>query len=466
MLSPPVANLQPSAAPVLQRKCDCGEPASKGGETCEACETEEPLRLQPKLKIGAGEARSSPDFSRVPAHRPWAGPPRPLAHFPHEGEIGRRLGPPPPGAALLDPEGCARRGAPAFTEAGRAHFQTPEPPLAVAAHEAAHVLQQRDLTRDLGLGAEIHAAAIERRLTAGRDARTLITTRGAAPGRGPHPYTIVPIEEQAAMREWEAGLDLRVSDDGWMAVEDDPDGSRKFWTSPAKAIESNKVLKATNSSVQLVALGGELTGSAPEDGEERTLNPVAVANLKDATIGDPTCIGPDCGQVAQSIMGAKSGKEVGAVFRKARRGAPLLQTSPGANEPELMEREIETAVTGQDDPEFADSVFRLLSTDPEKREILDEMVGINEYAQPRTGEAFAISTTSAYNFHYGAVVMTSGSDRVTLENFVGHMPSDWGFRMYGPSSKAGQTFHEQNKGFDEEGVDPMTMRVRKRPKKK
>ena len=60
--------------------------------------------------------------------------------------------------------------------------------------------------------------------------------------------------------------------------------------------------------------------------------------------------------------------------------------------------------------------------------------------------------------------MTSGGDRVTLENYAVVDPmaqnSRWVFQMYGPPSKAMQTFHDQHKDVhNQHGDAPTTMRV-------
>lgn len=61
----------------------------------------------------------------------------------------------------------------------------------------------------------------------------------------------------------------------------------------------------------------------------------------------------------------------------------------------------------------------------------------------------AVSQNDLWNKHWGGVVMTDGSDYVTLENDASTAPPEgpnvntsWGFAMYG-SKKAGQSFHEQ-----------------------
>lgn len=63
--------------------------------------------------------------------------------------------------------------------------------------------------------------------------------------------------------------------------------------------------------------------------------------------------------------------------------------------------------------------------------------------------------------------MKSGGDSVTLENFAGSGTDAWDFQMYGPASKAGQTFHEQQESrtqhdgvTPEYGDNPTTIRVK------
>jgi hypothetical protein len=58
--------------------------------------------------------------------------------------------------------------------------------------------------------------------------------------------------------------------------------------------------------------------------------------------------------------------------------------------------------------------------------------------------------------------MTSGDDRVTLENFGNPdnpQNSKWNFQMYGPVAKQ-QTFHDQRKATGAHGEAPLTIHVR------
>ncbi|MEL6180964.1 MAG: hypothetical protein AAFS10_18530, partial [Myxococcota bacterium] len=115
---------------------------------------------------------------------------------------------------------------------------------------------------------------------------------------------------------------------------------------------------------------------------------------------------------------------------------------------------------------------KLSAKDKEK---FDEKIGINKYAQPEVGEAYSIVSNkdehvdgkTAWNFHWGAVVLKSGGDSVTMENFASSGTDAWDFQMYGPPTKKDQTFHEQqerrvdhNSGKDEYGSKPTTIRVR------
>lgn len=397
-----------------------------------------------------------------------------LSGFPHRTEIGERLGRSFSAPSVVDPEGCARRGVPAFTIAGQVHFGSPHPALNVAAHEAAHVLQQEGVTRDMGLGAERHATAVEHIVASGGDARLLIGARGARLHAGPHFYTVIDTAAQTAA-EWNAGADLRVSEDGLMALKDNNFGSHDFWAEASKILASDRVLTRAKAGIRLQAAGAALTGSSPVGGTKRTLVKVAAKNEVTGTQGTAMTLVADCGEAARTVMGANAADtETRAVYKKARlkgqKGAvPYSTTSAAASDdPNKMEDEVLKGATGAANTKKARAEYFAM-TDAQ-REAFDKRTGINKYAKPGTGEAYAISTgpverAQDWNFHWGGVVMTSGSDRVTLENWANEAKptnSAWEFQMYGSAAKAGQTFHEQHKATDMHGTTPVTMSVRRR----
>jgi hypothetical protein len=77
-------------------------------------------------------------------------------------------------------------------------------------------------------------------------------------------------------------------------------------------------------------------------------------------------------------------------------------------------------------------------------------LGLDEAAQPGVGEAFSIhragpAPANQFEYHYAAVILAPGEDRVTLENSggdKGDRDTNWKMEMYGPASKH-QTFHEE-----------------------
>jgi hypothetical protein len=105
---------------------------------------------------------------------------------------------------------------------------------------------------------------------------------------------------------------------------------------------------------------------------------------------------------------------------------------------------------------------------PDGQNKFDRDAGINHYANPGIGEAYTMATEAqmpgfkkagpkTWNFHWAGVIMKSGSDNVTLENFAvtektakdagvaqgEYIDRDWNFDMYGTVDKS-QTFHKQH----------------------
>jgi hypothetical protein len=119
---------------------------------------------------------------------------------------------------------------------------------------------------------------------------------------------------------------------------------------------------------------------------------------------------------------------------------------------------------------LARSEYEKLS--PDAKNDFDKKAGINMYADPNIGEAFHISTggnehpdkpadVGTWNFHWAGVVMKSGSDTMTLENYsvsdYEEQNTDWVFQMYGVGKK-GQSFHEEHKDVHKQhGNAPTSM---------
>jgi hypothetical protein len=115
---------------------------------------------------------------------------------------------------------------------------------------------------------------------------------------------------------------------------------------------------------------------------------------------------------------------------------------------------------------------------PDAKDDFDKAAGINIYADPNIGEAFHISSgggdhpdkpadVGTWNFHWAGVVMKSGADTMTLENYsvsdYGKENKDWVFQMYGVGKK-GQSFHEEHKDVHQQHGDAPTSMVAVRRK--
>jgi hypothetical protein len=127
-------------------------------------------------------------------------------------------------------------------------------------------------------------------------------------------------------------------------------------------------------------------------------------------------------------------------------GGDLEETSRSYRPSEQRDNILVAAGLGAT-PAAALAAYRAMSD--VDRDAFDQEHGLNRYAAPSVGEAFSVENAEGFNFHWGGVVFTAGGgDRVTLENFAkgaGYDGQDlaWYFEMYGPPSKAGQTWQDQ-----------------------
>jgi hypothetical protein len=117
-----------------------------------------------------------------------------------------------------------------------------------------------------------------------------------------------------------AGTDLRVADDGQMAVEDNGWGaglSKRAWTTPAKVTEANATLADQGSVAELRSKSGgqEISGQAPSSQQ-----PVSLQEIEPArTAGGTFNLASDCGTAARQVMGSgpAGAKDVAVIKRQA-----------------------------------------------------------------------------------------------------------------------------------------------------
>jgi hypothetical protein len=368
--------------------------------------------------------------------------------YPFAGPITAATQAPIPGRAVVDPEGCAERGVPAFTDGNVTHFASATPQMHVAAHEAAHLLQHAGATGDAGLGAEGQAHRIADAVSAGTSARPWLG-HGAAVAPAVRDYTVVSEADQGSSGHWKIGKEARVGDQGRTVT---PSGeTHEAYADPALIVDANRTLKAKKSGVEIEPGGPGPSGPAPDGSGMKS-----TVQVKYKILGDPKRneqYPHDCGQAARETMGV-AGKDTAprAVYKD---DAGQRKETSTSKDPAQFRDEIFVATGLGSTPTTARAAYDAMSSTD--RDAYDKKHGINRYAAPGVGEAFTRRRAdhlvtdwdnAGYNFHWGGVIMVAGGDRVTFENYVdteADSPKNdaWYFATYGPPSKPGQTWHEQ-----------------------
>lgn len=399
---------------------------------------------------------------------------------------------------------CEDLGAEAYAVGDDVAFSG-APDLWTAAHEAAHVIQQRAgiaLSGGSGQAGDAHernADAVADRVVAGRSAADLlpdVSLAAARPAAGVQFYR-EDVDEN--------GRTVRVSDDGAMQVgvtmEADQDGdgrpdatygSHDFEAMPDRVEDWNDRLDDVDSVVVLHE------GAEDADGRAK----IEAENEETKTQGDDMEIWADCGRSGRDVMGAGEGTGGGdmeAVYFKERSTTAfedftdwlgLTEYNGIVNEerytsasksPEAMKKQMLADLLGCSED---DAIANYEAMSEADRDAFDRKAQINRYAMPEVGEGFTMSSggnslpvandadrshdsdrdgfVDQWNFHWGGVVARSGGDVVTLENYATGVPNEqnsaWEHQMYG--SKDGQSFHDYHKATKQHGDAPITMRVR------
>lgn len=377
---------------------------------------------------------------------------RRIIDFPHRHAIQRATGHAIPGTAVVDE---ALAGGGAITEGTETRFADPEPSVAVAAHEAGHQLQHAGAIRGGGLEPELQAEAISEGVVAGAVDPGLLSGRGARVDSRPRPYTEIDAATQKARGQWQVGSLARVGDTGQTVTTENRD---ECYADPALLDEANAILNAKRSGVAFTVGGKVVSGDAPDGSGRKTLSAVDVKiAASTAKPGDPQNFWMDCGRSSREVMGPTGGDAAPRAIHGDGSGAS--RETGAAYKPQALRDEIfVSAGLGKDATSARDAYFALPDAD---RDAFDRKHGINRYAAPDVGQAYVSARhdealvpgdAPGFNFHWGGVIMVAGGDRVTFENFAkggsGYDDKDtrWYFETYGPASRPGQTFHDQNQG--------------------
>lgn len=139
----------------------------------------------------------------------------------------------------------------------------------------------------------------------------------AADNTSVHRFTAFTPDQQStdASLGWKhpTGSELRVSDDGLMAAEDNgwgPGSSKRAWTVPTKISESNGILASQRSRAKLRQRSGgqDIAGQSPDSGELVTLN--EIEPFREG--GGKFDLASDCGTAARQVTGSEPSGDLGA----------------------------------------------------------------------------------------------------------------------------------------------------------
>ena len=369
-------------------------------------------------------------------------------------------------------------GARAYTQGTNVHFAPGQyqPDSAqgqeLLGHELTHVVQQSQgrvqaTTQAKGVAinddSSLEREADQLGARAARGDIGLFSASASAPRPGPvqasvvQRYTEVAVAAQTAT-SWHAGFDLRVADDGKTATSA-VTSLKECYAVPGHIAQANRELHARGSGIELVEQSATLAGPAPEGGGRHTLKKVLprIAASSGGT-GTSQNSWADCGRMSREVMGhAGADQSPHAVVNGS--GGHLQETATSSGPATLRGNVLVDLGLGATP---ADALTAYQAMTPTAREAFDRQHGLNRHAAPSIGEAFSTEAANGFNFHWGGVVMQSGHDRVTLENFYkggtyDSQDTQWYFQTYGPPSKAGQTWHDQWQ--DAGNPDSMTMRT-------
>jgi hypothetical protein len=226
---------------------------------------------------------------------------------------------------------CQQMGAAAYASGNRIAFKE-HPSLELAAHEAAHVVQQASGKVQLAGGVgqvgdeyENHADAVAAKVVAGQkvdrllspykdtnshDANNLqakqeqkidkpITQLSATLGNSP-----VQLYQDIPDR---GGQRFRLSDDSSVLVRQEGYGSQDIWAAPGKVPDSNQILKNVDSGIELVENRNDRITVPAQKNQRKTLVRVIPINKLHNICTPNMSLWADCGRAARQVIGGENG---------------------------------------------------------------------------------------------------------------------------------------------------------------
>ncbi|MBK9030717.1 MAG: DUF4157 domain-containing protein [Myxococcales bacterium] len=368
-------------------------------------------------------------------------------------------------------EASAKMGAQGYATGNDVAFAR-QPDLHLAAHEAAHVVQQREgVAMKGGVGRaddvyERHADKVADRVVAGQSAADLLPASAGGTDAAVQMFN----EKNISGEEW------RVSESGKSMLKQDGTLQDLFATTDLIAT-ANAGLKTAGDKGSFISLkpgAGQLkvgentlhkvepvmspTGSDPANKILKDANKPGAADSGGDT-GDSMALWADCGRSSRTIMGTDgAGKAPHARYKDGGgQGTTARSYDPSSFSDEIYVKEIPKFLASAEAKAFLKDGVHYESGDKTKlkspadadearamywelgdagRRAFDKFAGINTAADPAIGGAYTMATEynmpgsaevpghSRWNFHWGGVILKDGSNNVTLENYaVGFAPT-------------------------------------------
>ncbi len=341
-----------------------------------------------------------------------------------------------------------------------------QPDVFLAAHEAAHVVQQREgVHMKGGVGQsndvyEQHADKVAERVVAGQSAADLLPASAEGTGGAVQMYEEKVIGSDAwrvsesgkSMLKQEGGLqdlfattDLIATANAALATA----GDKGSFISLKPGASSMKVGANTLHRVEPVM---KPTGT---DAANQILTDANQAGAEDSAgeTGDSMALWADCGRSSRTVMGTDgAGKAPHAKYNDdGAAGTTARSYNPATFSDEIYLKEVpkflksaeaaaflkdgvhhaagdKTAIKTPATADEARAMYWELGEDG--RRAFDKFAGINTAADPAIGGAYTMNTEykmpgsgevpgkKRWNFHWGGVILKDGSNNVTLENYA------------------------------------------------
>lgn len=343
------------------------------------------------------------------------------------------------------------------------------PSLHTAAHEAAHIVQQRaGVHLKSGVGEvgdfyERNADEVADRVVAGLPAHDLLPAAPTSASSGAVQQQ--PVQRYTKMLNT-SGLPYdTLSDDGKLAV---LDHGKVGWAEASMIDAANKALAANKAKAKVKAVGsGDVTVAPPNAAPGAATTTLKQFSIVDGSTNGELQLPDDCGGANQQLLGSEArGNETFVAAHKngsteeytRKEGYHADDLSPGGDLSttevlsgdiyiRIFEREFGKKLSRED----ALKEWKALRTkDKAKTDELSKKYGINDHAVPKMGQGVTISserdmpgsTGRGYNFHFAYNLMASGADYLTLEDYDSSGVAYY-LDMYGPESK-NQAFNQDS----------------------